>query len=127
MSLSKFETYLHTFNENDWLKTIEELLPSIHEVDRNAAQIWFRFYPLALEQFLAAGENIDEAKRSIAMQGEFGLDDRIDSSHDFLYGHRYWTAVKAAIEAESQVFQGDNPELADEITQIATMVAGKVK
>ena len=113
-------------SESDWNSAIAALLPSIHPVDRNAVQIWFRFYPLSLEQFLSGGENIDEAKRSIAMQGDFGLGDRIDSSHDFLYGHRYWTAVKAAIEAESQVFQGDNPELADEIAQIATMVAGKL-
>ena len=114
-------------SESDWNSAIAALLPSIHPVDRNSVQIWFRFYPLSLEQFLSASENIDEAKQSIAMQGEFGLEDRIDTSHDFLYGHRYWTAVKAAIEAESQVFQGENIGLSDEITQIAAMVAGKLK
>jgi ferredoxin len=38
------------------------------------------------------------AKAGIAMQGEFGLEDRIDVSHRFLYGHRYWPAVKAIVE-----------------------------
>jgi ferredoxin len=114
-------------SESDWNSAIATLLPSIHPVDRNAVQIWFRFYPLSLDKFLSTSENLDEAKRSIAMQGDFGLENRIDTSHHFLYGHRYWTAVKAAIEAESQVFQGGDPELADEITQIATMVAGKLK
>ncbi|PYS99920.1 MAG: hypothetical protein DMF63_09610 [Acidobacteria bacterium] len=125
--MTNFENYLTQLSESDWQEAIKSLLTSIHEVDRNAVQIWFRFYPLALEQFLAASENLDEAKQSIAMQGDFGLEDKIDTSHDFLYGHRYWTAVKAALEAESQVFQGGTPNLADEITQIATMVAGKLK
>src|SRR6478735_5258540 len=124
---NSFEKYLASLSESDWNSAIASLLPSIHAVDRNAVQIWFRFYPLSLEQYLSASENPDEAKRSIAMQGDYGLENRIDTSHSFLYGHRYWTAVKAAIEAESQVFQGGSPDLADEITQIATMVAGKLK
>src|SRR5436190_2811392 len=103
--MTNFENYLTQLSESDWQEAIKSLLTSIHEVDRNAVQIWFRFYPLALEQFLAASENLDEAKQSIAMQGNFGLEDKIDTSHDFLYGHRFWTAVKAALEAESQVFQ----------------------
>jgi len=125
--MNTFENYLTQQSESNWQEAIETLLPSIHSVDRNAVQIWFRFYPLSLERFLSASENTEEAKRSIAMQGDFGLDDKIDTSHNFLYGHRYWTAVKAALEAESQVFQGESVSLADEITQIATMVAGKLK
>ena len=122
-----FETYLKKFTEVDWQTAIQSLLPSIHEVDRNAVQIWFRFYPLELNRYLAAAADIDAAKRSFAMLGEFGLDDRIDTSHSFLYGHRYWTAVKAAIEAESQVFSNESTNLAEEIEQIAAMVAEKVK
>jgi ferredoxin len=127
MSLSKFESYLHNFNEADWQSSIEKLLPSIHEVDRNAVQIWFRFYPLSLRRYLAASPNVDEAKRNLNMQGDFELEDKIDTSHRFLYGHRYWPAVKAAIEAETQVFDNETVELADEIRQIAAMVAEKVK
>ena len=120
-----FENYLASIRESDWNSALAALLPSIHPVDRNAVQIWFRFYPLSLEQFLSNADDINEAKRSIAMQGDFGLDTRIDTSHHFLYGHRYWTAVKAAIEAESQVFQGGDVNLADEIAQIATMIAAR--
>ena len=122
-----FETYLKKFSEADWQAAIQSLLPSIHEVDRNALQVWFRFYPLAVQRYFSATPDIDEARRNLAMQGDFGLDDRIDTSHSFLYGHRYWKAVKAAIEAESQVFDNENTDLAEEITQIAAMVAGKVK
>lgn len=122
-----FERYLQEFSESDWQAAIQSLLPSIHEVDRNAVQIWFRFYPLALEHYLSTEPDIDEAKRNLAMQGDYGLDDRIGSSHSFLYGHRYWKAVKAAIEAGSQVFYNENTDLAEEIKKIAAMVAEKVK
>jgi ferredoxin len=127
MTNTSFENYLASLSESDWNSALAALLPSIHSVDRNAVQIWFRFYPLSLERYISTSDNVEEAKRSIKMQGDFGLDGRVDTSHDFLYGHRYWTAVKAAIEAESQVFEGGNVDLADEIKQIATMVAGKLK
>ena len=40
--------YLSTFSEADWLATVDELLPCVHDVDKDALQIWFRFYPLDL-------------------------------------------------------------------------------
>src|SRR5690606_37347912 len=78
---------------------VEALAGEIHPVDREATQIWFRFYPLELARFLASAESPEEAARSIALAGNFGLVDKIDSSHRFLYGHRYWPQVKAAIDA----------------------------
>ena len=121
-----FENYLQKFTEADWHSTLESLLPLIHEVDRNAVQIWFRFYPLSLQQYLASAENTGETKQSIAMLGEFGLETRIDSSHYFLYGHRYWTIVKAAIEAEAAVFASETIELSEEIRQIAAIAAERL-
>lgn len=119
-------TYLARFTETDWLNAIEELLPSIHEVDRNAVQIWFRFYPLSLKLAIDAAENREEVIRGFALQGNFELKDQIDTSHHFLYGHRYWKTVKAAIEAEAAVFTDQTPELADEIRDIARLVAEKL-
>jgi ferredoxin len=123
---SNFELYLKNFNELDWQAAVESLLESIHEVDRNAVRIWFRFYPLSLYRFVSES-GPEEAKQGLAMQGDYGLDDRIDTSHNFLYGTRYWKTVKAAIQAEAQVFTGEGVELQEEIRQIATMVAEKVK
>src|SRR5687768_636252 len=120
------ENYLQKFSEADWQSALEALLPSIHEVDRNAVQIWFRFYPLSLHQYLASTENADETKKAMAMLGEFGLENRIDSSHYFLYGHRYWKVVKAAIEAEVQVFANESIVLSEEIRQIAAMAAERL-
>ena len=126
-SNNNFETYLRKFSETDWQAAVESLLPSIHKVDRNAVQIWFRFYPLSVDEYLSRSPDQEEARRSLALQGDFGLESRIDTSHAFLYGHRFWMTVKAAIDAESQVFEGQTVELRDEIDQLAALIAEKVK
>ena len=122
-----FERYLNRFTESDWYTVVDTLLPEIHEVDRNAVQIWFRFYPLSLTQAIETAEKRDETIQGFAMQGDFGLGDTIDTSHKFLYGHRYWKTVKAAIEAEMVTIEGDKIDLAEEVRQIALMVAEKLK
>ena len=48
---TEFEMYLARHDEGAWAGAVAELLPSIHEVDRNATQIWFAFYPLAQDLF----------------------------------------------------------------------------
>ncbi len=122
-----FFSYLNKYDEAAWAAAVENLLPQIHEVDRNAIVIWFRFYPLGLFRALESAEDREAAIRGFALQGDFLLKDQIDRSHEFLYGHRYWKAVKAAIEAEAAVFEGREIELDEEIRQIAAMVAEKVK
>ncbi len=122
-----FIDYLNKFTEGEWLDTVESLLPHIHEVDRNATQIWFRFYPLDLFRFIEAAEDREKTLANLAMQGKFALADQIDDSHHFLYGHRYWKTVKAAIEAENVTFAETHISLADEITEIAKMVSEKLK
>src|SRR5687768_8533484 len=111
MSLSNLETFLSQFSEQDWLDTLDDLLPCIHDVDKNAVQIWFRFFPLELHQYAEAAEDREELVRGLALQGNFELKDQIDTSHHFLYGHRHWKTVKAAIEAEAVVFTNQAPTL----------------
>ena len=48
-----FETFLNQHDEEAWAAILTTLLRSIHEVDRNATQIWFSFYPLSLFDALA--------------------------------------------------------------------------
>lgn len=97
---------LESLTEAEWLKAVESLLPEIHEVDRNAVQIWFRFYPLDLVNYLERAEDVEEAMKSVALQGDFGVLDKIDTSHRFLYGHRYWPHVKTAITKRAETFDG---------------------
>ncbi len=124
---NKFEDFLNKFDENDWLKTLESLLAEIHAVDRNATQIWFRFYPLALYRYLQSAEDKAVAVQRFVMQGKFELKDQIDSSHDFLYGHRFWADVKDEITKRAESFNNESTDLSDEIKRIAKTVAGQVK
>ncbi len=119
--------YLSKFDETEWLAAIEKLLPAIHEVDRDAVQIWFRFYPLSLLRFLANAEDRAKTLHGFAMQGDYELKDQIDSSHDFLYGHRFWQETKAAIVSRAGSFKDEGSDLAKVIEQIAETVAGQVK
>ena len=56
---------LEKLTEREWLAAVESLLPAIHEVDRNAVQIWFRFYPLDVVRYLESAENIANAMKGI--------------------------------------------------------------
>ena len=122
-----FISYIEKHTESEWLAAVESLLPSIHEVDRNATQIWFRFYPLSLFRNLQEAEDLDKALHGFAILGNYALQTQIDSSHHFMYGHRFWKTVKAAIEAEATVFENSEIGLADEIKQLAAMAAEKLK
>ncbi len=122
-----FTSYIEKHTEAEWLAAVESLLPSIHEVDRNAVQIWFRFYPLSLFRNLQGAEDLDKALQGFAILGNYALQTQIDTSHHFMYGHRYWKTVKAAIEAEATVFENSEISLADEIKQLAEMAAEKLK
>lgn len=92
-----FQSFLQQHNAAAWQSTIEALLPDIHEVDRNATQIWFHFFPLELAQALAETDDLAQIVLTLRLEGNFRLADQVDSSHWFLYGHRYWPHVKEAI------------------------------
>ncbi|MEP6847840.1 MAG: hypothetical protein ABI999_03225 [Acidobacteriota bacterium] len=127
MSSTNLEQYLSKFSPSDWSATLDELLQCIHEVDRTAVQIWTRFFPLELYQYIEKAEDRDEVIRGLAIQGDFELKNHVDMSHSFLYGHRYWKTVKAAIVAESRVFTDQTPSLLQEIKQIGMLVSEKLK
>ena len=118
--------YLSQFSEADWLAAVDELLPCVHDVDKDALQIWFRFYPLDLKRYLDAAEDRAAAELGVALQGKFGLEDKIDSSHSFLYGHRHWKTIKAAIEAETVVFKDAPATLIEEVKAIGMAIAEKL-
>lgn len=82
-----------------WGALLEASLPSIHAVDRDATQIWWRFFPLVVADAIAEAQNPEQTARAMKLEGAPRLDDQIDRSHWFLYGHRYWPAVKSAILA----------------------------
>ena len=94
---TQLETFLNTHDDAAWRATLASLLPSIHEVDRAATQIWFHFFPLALLRAFEAAEDPEGLARELLMQGRWYLKDQVDSSHTFLYGHRFWPETKRAV------------------------------
>jgi len=122
--MSPFETFLKQHDEEAWSATLTTLLRSIHEVDRNATQIWFAFYPLSLFQALEQSNDPETLAQRLLLQGKYYLKDQIDSSHTFLYGHRYWSEVKAAVQDHAHRFLiSDNRPLSDQILSVAQQVA----
>lgn len=91
------EVFLDGHDDAAWRETLATLLPAMHEVDRNAAQIWFRFYPLALLRAFEAAQDPAKLAQELLMQGSWFLKDQLDASHTFLYGHRFWPEVKRAV------------------------------
>ena len=129
--MTPFDNFLAKHDEEAWSAALTTLLRSIHEVDQNATQIWFAFYPLALFQALKAAEDPEKLRQMLLMQGTYELKDQIDSSHTFLYGHRYWPEVKRAVEQHAREFRALPSEadasLSDQILAVAKKVAGQVK
>jgi ferredoxin len=101
-----FETYLSQQNEEAWSAALATLLRSIHEVDRDATQIWFAFYPLALFSAMEGAGEREKLAHQLLLQGDYELKNQIDSSHQFLYGHRFWPQVKRAVEEHAESVGG---------------------
>ena len=99
---TSFEIFLNQQNEEAWASALATLLRSIHEVDRNATQIWFGFYPLSLFCALREAGDRDKLVQQLLLQGDYDLKDQIDRSHQFLYGHRFWPQIKRAVAAHAE-------------------------
>jgi ferredoxin len=128
--MTPFETFLKQHDEEAWSAALTTLLRAIHEVDRNATQIWFAFYPLSLFQALEHAEDPEKLAQQLLMQGNYQLKDQIDSSHTFLYGHRFWPEVKTAVQKYAGEFSGGEiGSLSDQILLVAQNAAkqGKVE
>lgn len=124
--MTPFEEFLNEHDEEAWAAALTALLRSIHEVDRNATQIWFSFYPLGLFQALQQAEDPQKLAQQLLLQGDYLLRDQIDSSHTFLYGHRFWPKVKSETLKHAREFNGQG-SLSDQIMAVAQKVAPAVK
>jgi ferredoxin len=126
-SETPFEAFLNQHDEEAWSATLTTLLRSIHEVDRNATQIWFAFYPLSLFRALQSSDDADKLASQLLLQGNYYLRDQTRASHTFLYGHRFWPQVKRAVEEFASDFSSTKTSLADQITTVAQGVARELK
>lgn len=124
--MTPFENFLNQHDEEAWSAALTTLLRSIHEVDRNATQIWFSFYPLGLFLALERAEDPQKLAQQLLMQGDYSLRNQIDSSHRFLYGHRFWPEVKRETQKHAREFDGQ-ASLSDQILAVAQKAALSAK
>ena len=82
--------------DSDWAHALHELAPGIHPVDRDALAIWFQFHPLGLLEL--SGEAAVR-EQFYQLRGSYRLADVAQTSHHFLYSHRYWRDAKQALAA----------------------------
>jgi ferredoxin len=123
-----FDQFLTQHDEEAWSATLAALLRPTHEVDRNATQIWFAFYPLPLFRALEHSDDRKKLAQRLLLQGDYDLKDQIDSSHAFLYGHRFWPQVKKAVEEHADSFdQPSRVSLVDQILAVAGRAAQSTK
>lgn len=94
---SLFEAFLNQHDDEQWREVVQTLLPSIHEVDKRATQIWFYFYPISVLRLLQQAADVEALEKKLQLNGKIYLQEQIDSSHHFLYGHRFWPQVKDAV------------------------------
>lgn len=101
-----FEAHLAGFSQADWATAANTLAPEIHPVDIDATRLWLAFFPIDITAALAGA------------MGTWRLADHVDSSHTFLYGHRYWPQTKRAVlaMAAEDSWPGTLPEI---ITKVA--------
>lgn len=90
---------LDLYDDHTWSRALAALTPAIHAVDQTATCIWFHFFPLRLARALAKAPDPTALATKLQLQGRYFLRDQIDTSHWFLYGHRYWPEVKKALAA----------------------------
>jgi len=123
-----FEQFLAGHDEEAWAASLTTLLRSVHDVDKNATQIWFSFFPLSLFCAFEAADDPELLAAQLLVRGVYPLKEQVDSSHKFLYGHRYWPEVKKVVETFSLSFAaGDAGVLSDHILKVAREVAQTLK
>ncbi|MDQ3804449.1 MAG: (2Fe-2S)-binding protein, partial [Acidobacteriota bacterium] len=122
-TMTELEVFLHEHDDGAWHAAVGDLLPAIHEVDRTATRIWFYFFPLALLRAFRQAEDPEALARELLMQGKWFLKDQTDSSHTFLYGHRFWPEVKRAVVRLAESGEVRDKSLAELVRAVAAEAA----
>ncbi len=123
---SPFIAFLRQHDQDAWWSAVQNL--PLHDVDRDATRIWFYFWPLWLRDMLAAAESDPQLLHQVDMKGNPRLEEQVDRSHTFVYGHRFWPQVKAAIaDRASSETAPESLDLNDQIRGVARDLAGQLK
>jgi len=122
---SLFQAFLNRHDDAAWAEVLDRLISSIHRVDKRAVSIWFAFFPLRLHRALAESMDPSATARELSLVGKYRLADQVDSSHEFLYGHRYWPDVKPDVNsyaAGSQVSLNLDEQIVESASRTSTRI-----
>lgn len=80
-----------------WLAIVDAVAAQTHQVDRDGLRIWFAMWPELIQELVAPGPEQEKRLKFFQMSGQFELTTQADTSHQYLYGHRYWAKIKQAL------------------------------
>lgn len=124
MTDTLFLAFLARHDDEAWLRVVDRLDQAMHPVDRQATRIWFHLFPLRLQRALESAADPHGLEDYLRLEGRWRLSDQRDTSHRFLFGHRYWPEVAAAARRYStQPVVPGSLDLAAQIQEIARGVA----
>ncbi len=125
MSDPLFLAFLAQHDDQAWHRAVDRLLRAIHPVDREATRVWFHFYPMRLQRAVERAGDPAALEQQLRLEGRWRLAEQRDTSHHFLFGHRYWREVGDAVRqfAGRPVAPG-SLDLAAQIQEVARVAAG---
>ncbi|MGE0463370.1 MAG: hypothetical protein AB7Q16_18565 [Vicinamibacterales bacterium] len=115
-----FLAYLAQHDDEAWHRAVDRLQNAMHPVDRAAARIWLYFYPMRLQRAVDTAADPAALERHLRLEGRWRLDQQRETSHWFLFGHRYWPHAREAVRAfASRPVVPGSLDLAAQIQSIA--------
>jgi hypothetical protein len=94
-----FLAFLGQHDDGAWHRAVDRLQNAMHPVDREATRIWLYFYPMRLQRAIDAAADPAALEQHLRLEGDWRLDRQRETSHWFLFGHRYWRPVREAVRA----------------------------
>ena len=127
MSDPLFLAFLAQHDDQAWHRAVDRLQGVIHPVDREATRVWFHFYPMRLQRAVERAGEPAALEQHLRLEGRWRLADQRDTSHRFLFGHRYWPEVCDALRqfAGRPVAPG-SLDLAAQIQEVARAAAARL-
>jgi ferredoxin len=123
-----YRAFLAQYDDEGWLRAIDRLAAAIHPVDRAATRIWFHLFPLRVQQVLEAAPDPAALARQLRLEGRWQLAEQRDSSHWFLFGHRYWDEACQAVRAfTTRSAPPGSLDLGAQVHEIAAGLAARLR